>query len=124
MKFAAQTAEGGCLCRILMFLLCATPPFEPLIQANFRSQAHLYLTADTLPTWGNGGYIPFALLTADLHLANTGNVNPFPAGDFLCQCFQITFYRLTDEFLGQAAALPGNMRDTLCMIHDCSPQNW
>jgi hypothetical protein len=91
---------------------------ELLIQANFGSQAHLHLAADTLAAWGNRGDITFTLLAADLYLANTGDVYPFPTGDFLCQHLQIAFNGFADEGFGQAPTLASDVGNTLCVIHD------
>jgi hypothetical protein len=86
--------------------LLPAPSFEFLVQVDFRPQAHLHLTTNALPAWGDGSYIAFPLLAADLHFANTGDVYPFTAGDFLGQRFQITLYCFSDDGFGQAVSLP------------------
>lgn len=99
--------------------LCSASLSELLVQADFRPQSHLHFATDTLTAWGDGGHKTFPLLTADLHLANTGDVYPCSAGDFFRQCLQIPFYRLADECFGQAAPLTGDMGNSLGVVHSC-----
>jgi hypothetical protein len=57
----------------------------------------------------------------NLNLANTGNIDPFPAGDLLCQRLQIPFNRLADNRFGQTAPLPGDICNSLCMVDFSMP---
>ena len=63
------------------------------------------------------GYVPLPFFADNLNLADVGNIDPFPARDFLCQRLQVALDRFTDNRFGQTVTLPGDEGYSLSVVH-------
>jgi hypothetical protein len=61
--------------------------------------------------------MPLSFLSDNLNLADVGNIDPFAAGDLLCQRFQVPLDRFADNGFSQTVPLPGDVCNSLCVVH-------
>lgn len=110
-----QLCQGKCL-QGHQGLSPAHPP-ETFIQTYLRPQAMRYSPLDPLTVLPERSQYTVGFFLDDLYLANARQINPFTGGDVIRQCLEVAFDGFADECFGECPPLPGDVGNTLCVVH-------